>query len=121
MEKTANKFRPNKIFGGIFYALKMYRQRKALGFAAFSKKVQQAEKMAAENNKRYRIYSFDGKYHILSRDDINFLRNRNLLSRKIEIGVYDRFCLYDTLTHANLHPQFRERELHFNKFKIDGN
>lgn len=113
----SKKIKISKVFGGLIYAVRRYNQRRALSFKTFLKRVHEAEQKAALDGKRYRIYSFGGKYRVLSKEDINYMRNRNLLSSKVNVGVNDRFCLYDTLTHANLHPQFRDKDLNIEQYK----
>lgn len=112
------KIKLNRIFGGIIYAVQKYNQRKRLSFSTFKKKVHEAEQKAALENKRYRIYSFGGKFHAVNKEDINFLKNRKYLSSKVDVGVVDKYCLYDTLTHSNLHPSFREMDLDIEQYKI---
>lgn len=110
------KIKLKRFFGGLIFAVCRYKQRKDLKFKSFLKKVHEAEQKAIVENKRYRIYSFRGKYRILSKADINFMRNRKIIPANIDP---EKFCLYDTYTHSNLHPQFRDKDLNIEQYKLE--
>lgn len=105
------------IFKRIKRAHRRYRTRsnqrrfiRRQGFRHFRKQVLKAERLAKENNKRYRVYLFDC-YRALSREDIIRMKNYGLISKKEQTGMYSKMVLYDTLTHTNTHPDFSNRKI----------
>lgn len=80
------------------------------GFKHFRRECLEAERLAKENNKRYRVYLFD-RYRALSREDIIRMKNYGVISKKQETGMYSKMVLYDTMTNANTHPDFSNRKI----------
>lgn len=80
------------------------------GFRYFKRECRKAERLADENGIRYRVYLFD-RYRALSREDIIRMKNHGVISKKQETGMYSKMVLYDTLTHANTHPDFSNRKI----------
>jgi len=105
MKKLFNFFRK------INYRIKVRRMNRKTNFRYFKKAVHQAEYLSIQNNnKRYRVFLFD-EYRALSREDIQRMKNRGILSKKQETGLLSKQVLYDTLGHSNLHPTFSNRKL----------
>ncbi|OJV39317.1 MAG: hypothetical protein BGO29_07455 [Bacteroidales bacterium 36-12] len=106
-----------KLFKPILKAIKRLRYKisyrkmmRLQSFKHFRRECRRAERYAAESNKRYRVYLFD-RYRALSREDITRMKNYGIISKKQETGMYSRLVLYDTLTHANTHPDFSNRKI----------
>lgn len=81
--------------------------RKA-NFRHFKREVRNARKLAKLTGKRYRVYLFD-EYRALSREDIQRMKNRNVIDKKQQTGMLSDMVLYDTLTDSNTHPKFSNR------------
>ncbi len=79
-------------------------------FRYFKKECRLAEQLSKEKNIRFRVYLFD-RYRALSREDIIRMKNHGVISKKEETGMYSKLVLYDTLTHANTHPDFSNRKI----------
>lgn len=79
-------------------------------FRYFRRECLEAERLARETGKRYRVYLFD-RYRALSREDIIRMKNHGMISKKQETGMYSSLVLYDTLTHTNTHPDFFNRKI----------
>jgi len=105
MKKLFNFFRR------VNYRIKVRRMNRKANFRHFKKAVHQAEYLSIQNdNKRYRVFLFD-EYRVWSREDIQRMKNRGVLSKKQETGLLSKQVLYDTLGHSNLHPTFSNRKL----------
>lgn len=74
-------------------------------FRYFNRECLEAERLARETGKRYRVYLFD-RYRAYSRQDIQLMKNRGVISKKQETGMYSNLVLYDTLTKTITHPDF---------------
>jgi hypothetical protein len=81
------------------------RMSRLQGFRYFKRKCIEAERLARETGKRYRVYLFD-RYRAYSRQDIQLMKNRGVISKKQETGMYSNLVLYDTLTKTITHPDF---------------
>ena len=94
---------------GVMYARFNYK----LNFRRFCRECQRAENLSADNNgKRFRVFkTTKDKYQALSGDNITFLRQRKVLKTKKDMGLLSKSCLYDTLTHTNLHPVYLNADL----------
>ncbi len=86
------------------------KMERAQSFKRFRRACREAERLAVENNKRYRVYLFD-RYRALSREDITRMKNHGIISKKQHTGMYSDLVLYDTLTHSNTHPDFSNRKI----------
>lgn len=100
---------------GVLYAHINYK----MNFHRFRKECQRAETLRNENNgKRFRVFKDrKGKYLSLSGDDITFLKNKGVIKTKTDLSNLSKSCLYDTLTHTNMHPVYRGKYL---KLRIGG-
>lgn len=98
---------------GVAYARFNYK----LNFRRFRRECQSAEHLSNEKNgMRFRVFKVSAnRYKALSGENINYLRNRKLLKKNADLGVLSKNCLYDTLTHTNLHPVYLNKPL---KLKI---
>lgn len=98
---------------GVLYARFNYK----LNFRRFRRECQRAENLSTENNgRRFRVFKITkDRYKALSGENITLLRNRKLIFKKTDLGVLSKGCLYDTLTHTNLHPVYLNVDL---KLKI---
>ena len=86
--------------------------RRKQSFSAFRKAVIRAEKLSKENKgRRYRVYLNETGYKIRCKEDFNRMKNRNLIPKKMDMGLLNPYALYDTLTHENMHPEFADRPL----------
>ncbi len=94
---------------GVLYARFNYK----LNFRRFKRECQRAENLSAENNnKRFRVFKISkDRYQALSGNNITFLINRGAIRRKTDMGLLSKNCLYDTLTHTNLHPVYLNADL----------
>jgi hypothetical protein len=96
---------------GVLYASLNYK----FNFRRFRRECQRAENLSAEKNgKRFRVFkSKDGSYKALSGDNIRLLHNRKVpgIRTKQDLGLLSKSCLYDTLTHTNLHPVYLNKDL----------
>lgn len=96
---------------GVMYALINYE----FNFRRFRRECQRAENLSAEQNgKRFRVFkSTDGSYKALSGDNIRLLKHKRApgLRTKQDLGLLSKSCLYDTLTHTNLHPVYLNANL----------
>lgn len=105
MKKLLNYFK------AMSYRRKLRRAKKLTGFKYFRKACREAKKLSKENDgRRYRVFLFD-EYRVWSREDIQRMKNRGVLSKKQETGLLSKQVLYDTLGHSNLHPTFSNRKL----------
>lgn len=102
---------------GVLYARINYK----LNFRRFRRECQRAENLSSEQNgKRFRVFkSKDGSYKALSGDNIRLLQHKHApgLRTKQDLGLLSKSCLYDTLTHTNLHPVYMNVDL---KLKMHG-
>ena len=94
---------------GVLYARFNYR----LNFRRFRRECQRAETLSSDHNgKRFRVFkTANGKYQAWSADNITLLKNRKLKFKKSDMGLLSKSCLYDTLTHTNLHPVYLNANL----------
>lgn len=94
---------------GVMYASFNYK----MNFRSFCRECQRAENLSADHNgKRFRVFKTSkDKYQALSGDNITFLRQRKVLKTKKDMGLLSKSCLYDTLTHTNLHPVYLNADL----------
>lgn len=86
------------------------RMNRLQGFRYFKRECLEAERLARETGKRYRVYLFD-RYRAYSREDICLMKNRGIISKKQETGMYSKMVLYDTLTHTITHPDFLNHKI----------
>jgi len=105
---------------GVLYAGLNYK----LNFRRFRRECQRAENLSVEKNgKRFRVFkSKDGSYKALCGDDIRLLHNRKVqgLRTKQDLGLLSKSCLYDTLTHTNLHPVYLNMDLKIKLVETQG-
>jgi hypothetical protein len=94
---------------GVLYARFNYK----LNFRRFRRECQRAERLSADHNgKRFRVFKAkDGRYQALCPENITLLKNRGAIRQKEDLGVTSKHCLYDTLTHTNLHPVYLNVDL----------
>lgn len=64
------------------------------------KAIRKADRMAAKNNRRYRVYFLAGRYRVYNRGDIHNLRHGNLIRYGVNVTNMEQFEHYDT--HPNL-------------------
>ena len=98
---------------GVLYARFNYK----LNFRRFRRECQRAERLSSDDNgKRFRVFkTTKDNYQALSGDNITFLRNRKAIRTNADMGLLSKSCMYDTLTHSNLHPVYLNVDL---KLKI---
>ena len=105
---------------GVLYAGLNYR----FNFRRFRRECQRAENLSAEQSgKRFRVFKYkDGSYKALSGDNIRLLHNRRVpgIRTKQDLGLLSKSCLYDTLTHTNLHPVYLNKDLKLKYVKTQG-
>lgn len=94
---------------GVMYARFNYK----LNFRRFRRECQRAERLSADHNgKRFRVFkTTKDRYQAWSGDNITLLKNRKLIFKKSDMGLLSKSCLYDTLTHTNLHPVYLNVDL----------
>lgn len=94
---------------GVAYARINYK----LNFRRFRSECQRAEHLSNEKNgMRFRVFKVSSnRYKALSGENINYLRNRKLVKKNADLSGLSKNCLYDTLTHSNLHPVYLNVDL----------
>lgn len=68
---------------------------------------------AAKAKKRSYVYFIGGKYRVFTRKDIQALKNKGVLNRKMNIKSMSGICLFDSMTVKLSHPNAK-----YNRFKI---
>lgn len=73
---------------------------------------------AWQPGKRSYIYFLGGRYRILNRKQVQYLRNNNKLNARIKVSEMQGIQLYDTLKHINSHPLYTDITLNANECRI---
>jgi hypothetical protein len=109
MTKQRNSWLSPIYWLGVLYARFNYK----LNLHRFRSECQRAESLSAQNNgQRYRVFKVSkNKYQSLSGNNIRLLKNRKIIKTKLDMGLLSKNCLYDTLTHTNLHPAYLNADL----------
>jgi len=88
------------------YRANLYHYRKA---------VKEAERLAAGTNKckgrRTYVYFLGGKYRILNRKQVQWLKNQGTIKRSMNLEKMQSVLCYDTQGHINSHPNWTQLEI----------
>ena len=81
----------------------------------YRKSVKQAERLASGSDRRKGrrtyIYFLGGKYRILNRKQVQWLKNQGAIKRSMNLEKMQSFLCYDTFGHINSHPMWKQLEI----------
>lgn len=75
---------------------KLQRIRFQMRPSQLRKAIKQADRLHAEDGRRYRVFFFGHKYHVWNRQDIREKQHSGLLKWKKVGEDFDRICFHDT-------------------------